>query len=158
MSTRGSVAQNPKVKPSGSSSEVQVSNPGGGSSGASLAASLPRQRCTPVSGTSASLLKSSIVTRSHFDAVSAGGLSAGPIIATAAADVVLCGGSAVKTRTLSPRSARQIPVLSPMTPAPTTTASTALAVMPPCYWAAGEPGGFSASSKLPVTVLQGATC
>src|SRR5215813_14045673 len=146
MSTSGSVAQNPKEKPSGSSSGVQVSNPGTGSSGACLAASLPRQRCTPVSGTSASLLNSSIVTCSQLDAASAGGLSAGPIIATAAADVVRRGSSEVQIRTLSPLSARQIPVLNPMTPAPTTTASTALAVMRPCYW---DACGREDSQRLP---------
>src|SRR5262249_12034033 len=101
---------------------------------------------------------SSIVTRSHADAASAGGLRAGPIIATAAAEVLFRGSSAVRMRTLSPASARQIPVLSPITPAPTTTASAALAVMPPCYGAAGEHRGFSACAKAVVNILQGATC
>src|SRR5262249_16174753 len=52
------------------------------------------------------------------------------------ADVLFRGSSAVRMRTLRPASARQTPVLSPITPAPTTTASTALAIMPSSYWAA----------------------
>ncbi len=48
----------------------------------------------------------------------------GPQIAPAAADVVAAGGAAVITRVASPASASETAVVSPITPAPTTTAST----------------------------------
>jgi hypothetical protein len=61
--------------------------------------------------------------RAHSSVRSGGPHRTGPQIAPAATEVVSDGKAAVTTRVVSPASASEMAVVSPTTPAPTTTAS-----------------------------------
>src|SRR5580700_4057405 len=78
---------------------------------------------TPVPGSAASLVIASSPTWPQRMTRSGGPTLTGPQTAPAATDVVRSGGASVLIVTPSPASARQIPVVSPLTPAPTTRAS-----------------------------------
>src|SRR5450755_514260 len=78
---------------------------------------------TPVPGSAASLDRASSPARPQPAARPGGPTRTRPQTAPAATDVVCSGGTAVLMVTLSPASARQIPVVRPMTPAPITRTS-----------------------------------
>lgn len=122
MSTRGRVAQKPTANPAGSSLFVQWSKPGTGGP-PSRAARRPRRSMTPVSGTLANAVNSSVDARSHAEVGSPGGAMLSPTIAEATADVVSAGADRVHICTARPRSASRTAIVSPMTPTPTTTTS-----------------------------------
>ena len=85
--------------------------------------SRPLAILTPVPGSAASLASASSPTWPQRRTRSGGPTLSRPQTAPAATDVVRSGRSSVLIVTLSPASARQIPVVSPMTPAPTTRTS-----------------------------------
>src|SRR5271156_4657078 len=78
---------------------------------------------TPVPGSAASLVRASRPTWPQRRTRSGGPTLTGPQTAPAATDVVCSGRASVLIATLSPASARQMPVVSPLTPAPTTRTS-----------------------------------
>lgn len=110
------------ANPSGSSSGEHCCKPGSGGPIPRLARR-PRLRVTPVPGAHASTVNSSIEARVRAAAGSWGGATVGPTIADATADVVADGARLMCSCTRRPCSARHIPVVRPMTPAPTTTTS-----------------------------------
>lgn len=61
----------------------------------------------------------------HASVFAIGSWNDGPHIAPATAEVVASGGSAVTIQTGVPASAKQIPVVSPLTPAPMTITRSA---------------------------------
>jgi len=122
MSTSGRVAQKPAAKPAGSSAGAHSSTPGGNGPACRLT-SRPRRRATPVFSTSASAVNCSIPTRSRIPTRSSAGAKLGPIIAEATAEVVADGAARVRICTCNPCSARHTPVVSPITPAPSTMTS-----------------------------------
>jgi len=132
--TTGAVYRHPETNPDGSSPAASSRRSGSRSSQSGGAASFeessrPLTCRTPVAGSSANAEKTASPARDHSRHRSAGPHSTGPHTAPAATDVVRPGGSAATTRTASPASASEIAVVSPTTPAPTTTASAA-ALMP----------------------------
>jgi hypothetical protein len=80
---------------------------------------------TPVPESAASAVNSRSDTSVHAIVLAIGSWNDGPHSAPATTEVLRCGGSAVQTRTRRPASARQIPVVKPLTPAPTTTTDSA---------------------------------
>src|SRR5580693_6624422 len=131
MVTTGAVYRQPDANPGGSSSasssrwSASRSSHSGGES-TSSETSRPLTCRTPAPGSSASLESTDRPTAAQSRHRSAGPHNTGPQTAPAAADVVVAVGSAVTTRVASPASASEIALVSPTTPAPTTTASTAL--------------------------------
>ena len=122
MSTSGKVAQKPAAKPAGNSAGAHSSTPGGNGPACRLT-SRPRRRTTPVFSTSASAVNCSIPTRSRIPTESSADAKLGPIIAEATAEVVADGAARVRICTCNPCSARHTPVVSPITPAPSTMTS-----------------------------------
>src|SRR5207253_9632679 len=86
-------------------------------------ASMPETIRTPVPDLSARFWNSLNDRWLHFMTRSLGSTRYGPQIAPAAIDVVSAASAAVRMRTARPASARQIPVVSPETPQPMTSAS-----------------------------------
>jgi hypothetical protein len=78
---------------------------------------------TPVPGSVASLDRTSSPVRPHPAVRPGGPTRVSPQTAPAATEVLRSGGAAVRMVTLSPASARQIPVVRPLTPAPITRTS-----------------------------------
>ena len=129
--TTGAVYRHPDTNPDGSSSAASSRWSASRSSHSGGVASFeetsrPLTGRTPAAGSSVSAEKTSSPTRAHSRHRSAGPQFTGPHTAPAATDVVRPGGSAATTRVATPASASEIAVLSPTTPAPTTTASAAL--------------------------------
>src|SRR6266571_3587134 len=85
--------------------------------------SFPAVMRTPVPCWVASRVRTSRVWVAHLSTRSRGSASHGPHNAPAAAEVVAAGGSAVRTSTRRPRSARVTAVVKPITPAPSTATS-----------------------------------
>ena len=127
MSATGNSTQNPTRKPRRSCSghgakPGTAAAQGGGSSPESLT-NRPLITRTPVPGAAANARNRASPTRAQpVTRSSASGIT-GRHIAPATADVVFPGGSADRTRTRMPASARQTAEVSPITPAPTTTTS-----------------------------------
>src|ERR1700722_8742072 len=84
---------------------------------------MPLTMRTPVPGSAASLDRTSSPVRPQSRTRSGGPTRTSPQTAPAATEVVRSGGAAVLIVTLSPASARLIPVVRPHTPAPITSAS-----------------------------------
>src|SRR5262249_31346024 len=81
---------------------------------------------TPVAGSAANSRSRARVSRPHRAARGLSSTRCGPQIAPATEEVVSPGGAAVRMTTRAPASARQIAVVSPETPAPTTRTSQSL--------------------------------
>src|SRR3984957_11838930 len=84
---------------------------------------MPLTMRTPVPGSAASLDRTSSPVRPQARPRPGGPTRTSPQTAPAATEVVRSGGAAVLIVTLSPASARLIPVVRPHTPAPITSAS-----------------------------------
>lgn len=89
----------------------------------------PAHQITPVASSSASLRKTPSDARLHSRTFAQGSTRYGPHIAPAASDVRL-GISSATSRAENPASNSATPVVSPETPAPTTTTVTTLSSRP----------------------------
>ena len=127
MSTTGTSTAKAAAKPGGASSRRTTSTPGnknsGGPSSVLRAASIPRATRTPVPGSPASVRSAPRLASAQRRTSSAGPANDEPHIALAAREVVSCGGAAARMRTSMPLSASSIAHVSPITPAPMTSAS-----------------------------------
>jgi hypothetical protein len=133
MVITGAVYHHPDANPEGSSSAGHIRKSAkrpaqsGGSSG-DTDTSRPWTGRIAAAGSSASSASTDKPTEAHERHRSGGPHRTGPQIAPAATEVVSDGGDAVTTRVERPASASEMAVVRPTTPAPTTSASTA--VMP----------------------------
>src|SRR5579859_3043626 len=145
MCASGAVYRQPLANPAGRSPArhglaSRPSSQSGGTGGpaapppARLAGALtggggPRVPCTPVTGrtpvagSAASSRSTARVSRPHRVTRALSSTRCDPQIAAATEDVVSAGGAAARMTTRAPASARQIAVVSPVTPAPTTRTS-----------------------------------
>src|SRR5215475_64101 len=115
-------APSSRCQPCGTGEAAAV--PSGG--GVPRVPSMPVAIRTPVAGSPANSRSRARVCTAHRSARGLSSTRCGPQIAPATEEVVSAGGAAVRMTTRAPDSARQIAVVSPETPAPTTSTSQSL--------------------------------
>ena len=135
MDTTGAVYRQPAVNPAGRAAGSQgprslkgAAQPGRGY--AARATSMPLTSRTPAPGSVASAVSTSRVSAHHRVTRLVSSTRCRPQMAPATADVVCCGDCLAWTVTASPDSARHTAVVSPATPAPITSTSSARSVTP----------------------------